>query len=52
LRLLALLGRYERHRWMRRKADLPRAVVGREPKLDFRPGGGIAPVSGQKKSLL
>ena len=51
-RALALLGRNERHRRLRREPDASRTAVGGEPELDLRPGGRVAPMTGQKKTLL
>ncbi|MNP48914.1 hypothetical protein D3C76_1430650 [compost metagenome] len=35
------------HGFLRRQGDVQRALVGRQPELDFGALGGIPPVSGQ-----
>jgi hypothetical protein len=50
--LFALFRRNECHGWLRRKADEASAVIGRQPEVDFRAGGRIAPMAGQEKALV
>ncbi|MCY1357568.1 hypothetical protein D9M68_348810 [compost metagenome] len=52
LGLFPLFGRDERHRRLRRQADLPGTVVGRQPERDFRARRGVAPVPGQDEALF
>ncbi|GED47457.1 hypothetical protein HME01_33090 [Vreelandella aquamarina] len=50
--LLVLIGANEGHRGLIRQADMSRAVLGRQPELNFRASRGIPPVSGQDEALL
>ncbi|MNJ78618.1 hypothetical protein D3C77_764170 [compost metagenome] len=49
---LTLLGGNEGDGGLIGQADLSRAGVGRQPELDFRPLGRIAPMPGQDETLL
>ncbi|VVO42697.1 hypothetical protein PS712_06064 [Pseudomonas fluorescens] len=51
LGLRALAGRQERHRRLMRQANAPGTAIGRQPELDFRTRGGIAPMPGQDEAL-
>lgn len=44
--------RNKSHRLLGRKADLLRALIRRQPKIDGAAGGGIPPVAGENKPLL
>ncbi|GAB3630560.1 hypothetical protein GCM10027419_54170 [Pandoraea terrae] len=46
-----LFGRNEGHRRLMRQTDPARAVICRQPELDFRAGRGIAPVPSEKKTM-
>ncbi|MNN31982.1 hypothetical protein D3C81_1456930 [compost metagenome] len=52
LGLLALLCRDECHRSLAGQADVPGAVVGRQPEGHFRAFRRIAPVPGEHEALL
>jgi hypothetical protein len=49
---LALLGRNERHRRLGRQAQVVRTALGRQPEVDFCASRRVAPMSGQKETLL
>ncbi|MCY1542315.1 hypothetical protein D9M68_780580 [compost metagenome] len=49
---LALLSRDECHRGLAGQADMPGAVVGRQPEGHFRAFRRIAPVPGEHEALL